>query len=62
MGDAILLSKSTDDWMKRRKVLSTAFYKDKLMLMMEIVKDCMSNKVKQWTQEFVETKKPMDLI
>ena len=62
MGDAILLDKSTDHWMQRRKVLSTAFYKEKLMQMMVIVKNCMTEKVAHWQKEFVDTGKPMDMI
>ena len=62
MGDAILMAKSTEDWMKRRKVLSTAFYKEKLIGMMNIVKDCVNMKVKEWREEFIVKQKKFDMI
>ena len=41
MGDAILMSQSTEEWSHKRKSLSGAFYKDKLVKMLDIVKECM---------------------
>jgi len=60
MGDSILFSPSTEGWSHRRKSLSGAFYKDKLIKMVEIVKGCMSEKVDEWREKFVN--KDMDLI
>jgi cytochrome P450 len=45
MGDSILLSSSSDQWNQKRKSLSAAFYKDKLLKMLELVKQCMTEKV-----------------
>jgi cytochrome P450 len=38
MGDSILLDATSDSWGNRRKSLSTAFYKEKLLKMIELVK------------------------
>jgi hypothetical protein len=38
MGDSILLSESSETWSNKRKALSHAFYKDKLISMLETVK------------------------
>lgn len=45
MGDSILLSATTDKWADRRKSLSTAFYKEKLLKMLELVKNSMNEKI-----------------
>ena len=41
VGDSVLLAKSDTEWQTRRKSLSQAFYKDKLIRMVDIVKSCM---------------------
>ena len=38
MGESILLSRSNHLWSSKRKVLATAFYKDKLLKMIDLVK------------------------
>ena len=39
IGDSILFAKSDLLWHQKRKALSAALYKDKLRVMMEIIKD-----------------------
>ena len=48
MGESILLSESNSDWSNKRKVLSTAFYKDKLIKMIEIIKELLKEAVIDW--------------
>ena len=62
MGDSILLQESNENWMQKRKSLAVAFYKEKLLKMIDIVKDCMGKKVQEWREKFVKPKKQMDLI
>ena len=62
MGDSILLSETSEEWGKKRKSLSVAFYKEKLMLMCDIVKQCMAEKVAEIKEKYVKPKKEMDLI
>lgn len=62
MGDSILLSDSSEVWGKKRKVLSTAFYKEKLIMMCDIVKQCVNEKVEDIKVRFVRTGKEMNLM
>jgi cytochrome P450 len=62
MGESILLSTSSDIWMKKRKVLSAAFYKEKLVQMCEIVKQCMKEKVEDLKERFVRPGKEMNYM
>ena len=61
-GDSILFEKSTEFWNNKRKKMSIAFYKDKLIKMVDIVKECMNEKVKEFNKRFIEDKEPMNLI
>jgi cytochrome P450 len=45
-GDSILYSPSNENWSIRRKSLTAAFYKDKLIKMIEIMKKITHEKVK----------------
>ena len=62
MGDSILLSESTSEWSKKRKVLSVAFYKEKLVMMCEIVKGCMAERIHDLKAQYLIPNKQMDLI
>ncbi len=62
MGDSILLSDSSEVWGKKRKTLSTAFYKEKLLMMCEIVKQCMHEKVEDLKARFSRPGKDMNLM
>lgn len=44
-GDSILFEESSEFWNNKRKRMSVAFYKDKLIKMTDIVKDCMKIKI-----------------
>jgi len=46
VGESILLARSDALWAKKRKSLSTAFYKEKLGKMMDIIRDVVMNYVK----------------
>jgi cytochrome P450 len=50
LGESILLSHSNEEWSKRRKTLSAAFYKDKLVKMTDIAKDVIDFEVKRWKE------------
>ena len=62
MGESILMSESTEEWSKKRKVLSTAFYKDKLLKMISLVKTVVKSTMEDWSKRFVEDEEPFDLI
>ena len=46
LGDSIVFSKSDELWAKKRKSLSVAFYKDKLVAMLETITQMTSLKVR----------------
>lgn len=48
MGESILLAESNHQWSSKRKVLATAFYKDKLIKMIELVKELLVEVVDDW--------------
>jgi cytochrome P450 len=59
---SILFSRNNEEWAKRRKTLSTAFYKDKLMKMAELSKGVVASEVKRWHEQFSETGQPLDIV
>lgn len=56
MGETILMARSNELWSKKRKSLSTAFYKDKLGKMMDIIRTVVINYAKYMDEEFFSTK------
>ena len=55
MGDSILFSKSDDIWREKRKHLSAAFYKDKMIQMLDSVANLTIDRVEKWKSEYVGT-------
>ena len=62
MGDSILLEDSSEFWNNKRKKMSVAFYKDKLIKMVDIIKDCVKDKVQEISEIYAKTEKQMNLI
>lgn len=62
MGDSILLHESSDIWAKKRKSLSVAFYKEKMLKMIDLVKDCMEQTAASWKEKYIKTGQTMDII
>ena len=62
MGDSILFSRSTEEWSKKRKTLSPAFYKEKLAKMVDITKSIVNTSVEQIREKYAKTGVPMDLV
>lgn len=62
MGDSILLEESSEFWNNKRKKMSVAFYKDKLIKMVDIIKDCVKDKVQEISEIYAKTEKQMNLI
>ena len=48
MGRALILSKSDEEWKIKRKSMSSAFYKNKLRKLIEVVKDTTLREMKEW--------------
>ena len=47
-GKSFLFSKTDDVWKKKRKGLGHAFYKDRLIVLLDNLKDCMKKKQDGW--------------
>ena len=62
MGDSILFEESSEFWNNKRKKMSVAFYKDKLIKMVDIMKKCMQEKVEDFNTRFILNKEHMNLI
>ena len=48
LGDGILIAPSNENWSRRRKSLTSAFYKDKLLKMVEVMKAFTYKRVNDW--------------
>ena len=66
IGDSIIFSPSNDLWAKKKKSISSAFYKDKLTKMMQICIRCTLDFFKTWEDNKVKiidiTTEPLDLL
>lgn len=62
MGESILLARSTEDWQKKRKIISPAFYKDKLNMMLDITKSVVNRQIEMVKEKHVKTGIPMDIV
>ena len=51
MGESFLFSKATDSWKAKRKAISHAFYKDRLVHMVEVLKDKLQDSCTKWLHE-----------
>lgn len=51
LGNSFLFSKADDQWKKKRKAMSHAFYKDRLDFITEALKPIIMNKFNQWMEE-----------
>lgn len=62
MKESTVFSPSNELWATKRKKISSAFYKDKLIKMFEVVKKTTLNKVEKWKMEIADKEKEIDFI
>ena len=62
IGDSIIFSPSDDQWNTKRKHLSSAFYKEKLIKMIDIVATHAFEIVQNWKKEYAGTDKDFQLF
>lgn len=62
LGDTIIFAETTDDWSQRRKSLSTIFYKEKMIRMVDTIKNVIKHKLDFWQETYVKTGKDMNLV
>ena len=51
-GEGLLLIESNETWREKRKHLSAAFYKEKMITMLDTVKELTYDKIIQWKKEY----------
>ena len=54
MGESIVFIQSNELWSKKRKKLSHAFYKEKIVKMLNIIIHRTSDKVEVWKQKYAD--------
>jgi len=59
---SLSFAKTDEDWAARRKVFGTAFTKDKLQKMVEVIKESTIAAVKKWDSEFISKEAPMEVV
>lgn len=62
MGEALVFRRSDEEWSIRRKHISVAFYKEKLLKFSEIIKDILIKRMKMWREKYVNGGKEMDFV
>ena len=62
MGDSFLFSKADDIWKAKRQACGHAFYKDKLVQMMESLKDLVGSTFEQWAEDITNSEKKEKVI
>lgn len=50
LGSTLLFSLSDEDWRQKRKALAHAFYKDKLRIMIDVLKTILDKCVTKWNE------------
>jgi cytochrome P450 len=61
-GSSIVLAQGDDLWSKKRKVLSSAFYKEKLVKMTDVIRQIVAGKIGEIERDFVDTRQSIDII
>ncbi len=61
-GESIVIALTDEVWSKKRKVLSSAFYKDKLVRMTDTISKVVAQKIEEFDRDYVLTEQPMDLV
>ncbi|CDW85843.1 cytochrome p450 [Stylonychia lemnae] len=62
LGNSSLMMETTDEQSYKRKMISTAFYKDKLLKMTEIMKDLVAKKADYLESEYLNKNLPFNLL
>ena len=62
MGNSLLFENSNELWSKKRKSLSTSFYKDKLLGYFELMKQQACEHAGVIHEEYIKKNRPMDIV
>ena len=61
IGDSLVMIDGDQEWSQKRKVMSAAFYKDKLVKMTEVVREVVNQKIKEMESDYIDTGKLMNV-
>ena len=61
-GDSILLDKTTDLLLQKRKSMSAAFYKEKMIKMLNVIAATAFTSMQKWKIEYIEKGKDMVIV
>jgi hypothetical protein len=62
LGESSLMVKGSEEQMRKRKIIGSSFYKEKLMKMVEIVNQCVADKVAYMEERFLAKNEAFNLI
>ncbi len=62
LGESTLFESSNQSWATKRKVLSTAFYKEKLNLIIVLIKEEVRKTMLLWKDKYVTPQKEMNIV
>ena len=62
LGTSFVFSKGDEEWTRKRKATAHAFYKDRLALMMVVLKEKLKNLVTNWIEEIESNPKGETVI
>jgi len=62
VGDSILFDRSTKEWQTRRKIISGAFYKEKLQKMTLLIKNETKKTLAEWRDNYVNQGKTVNIV
>ena len=60
-GNSMLFDKSNELWMQKRKTLSAAFYKEKMIKMLNFIIQFTDKKVEEWKNKYADKQVTMNL-
>lgn len=60
-GESLVFVDGDESWSHKRKTMSAAFYKEKLIKMTEVVREVVTEKISEIEERYVKTGKPMNV-
>jgi cytochrome P450 len=61
-GESVVLDHSDERWAAKRKVLSAAFYKEKLIKMTYLMKEELGKTIAMWKENHADKSEPLDIV
>ena len=61
-GDSLLFQRSTEEQLVKRKHVSSAFYKDRMVKMLTVIADMTYHRIEEWKEKFAKGGEEMVLV